>query len=1340
MTTSPSRAEREARQLLTGFFALQCQRAPDALAIDIPNGRPEGRVTATYAELAEFAAAVERRLASVVSGESLVALLFPRTSPATYACQLGVMQAGAAYVSLDPALPDARLADIITDAGPVAILTDDEHLERARQLGLDESRVFVVGDDERAVDSTAAPAWLGPDTLAYVIYTSGTTGRPKGVMIEHRAIVNLIASDVVDLEMRPGDRVAQTSSHSYDSSVEEIWMALAAGATLVVLDDVAVRAGPDVLPWLERERITVWCPSPSLLRATGCRRPDATPQGIRLVYVGGEAMPPDVVSVWAPGRRLVNGYGPTECAVVATRAEMQPGRPIAIGRPIANNLAWVVEGVNGDLREVPPGERGELCLGGRGLARGYWRASDLTAAKFIEHPEFGRLYRTGDLASRTADGELFCYGRRDSQVKVRGHRVELEDVESHLARLPGVRAAACALRGHSLVALLVALDPASPPAPEALASATSEELPSHMVPTRFTIVDTLPMTAGGKLDRPAVSELIDGLAAPVTAVATPPDDPLEALIVACAERALGLEGRVPVDAHLFDELGADSLGAAEIVTALREHAETASLTVRDVYEAATVRRLAARVDRANHDASARVTAAAGGPGSTSAEQPSASASGSATRMTVLQTLWLATTFAVNTAILGVIAVVLLPWLVTTLGLVPFLVALPVLVALGLVLRAVLATALAVAVKRSLIGRYTARREPVWGTFHFRSWVVQRVACRLPWSLVAGTEFHAMLLRALGASIGRNVHLHRGVDLTTGGWDLLTIGDNVTLSQDAALRLVDIGHGIVTAGPITLEDDVTLEVRAGVGPNTRIERGAMLTALSSLSPGARIPTGERWTGVPAEPDGLSPARPAFTRQAREFTPVAHGLIMLAARLGTTALFTAPVVAVAIALALVYDAAAGDLLAWLAAPVWHRTSIVCIGALTFAPLPMTLFADMLVVRALGPIAPGVISPRSLEYVRVWVKTHVVNQAGPWLSGALAWRTWLIGAGMRLGPHAEVSTIIDVIPEQVEMGAGTFLTDGIYLGGPRVHRGTVTMAPTRLGERVFVGNHAVVPCGQQVPDEVLIGVCTVADDSRLQARSAWFGHPAFALARRPDEIDSSAFAPSWPRYVARLFFEAARFVLPLMPVLVAVFWLGTLFRAADVWPRALVFLWVAPAVTLVAGGATVVFVLALKWMLLGRVRPGRHDFWSCWCFRWDLLYVAWQQLARPLLTGLEGTLLLAWYLRAMGARIGRRVLLGRGFAQVVDPDMLQFDDDATVRGLLQAHTFEGRVLKIDRVRVRGRATVGSQALLFYGTDVGAGTRVGAHSVVMKRERLPAGQVYEGCPTRLRATPAEG
>ena len=334
------------------------------------------------------------------------------------------------------------------------------------------------------------------DSLAYIIYTSGTTGRPKGVMVPHRAIANLVAGDIREFGIGPGDRVGQNSSHSYDSSIEEMWMALACGATLVVLDDDVARSGPDLVPWLEREQLTVFCPPPTMLRATGVRSPDRLLPGLRLLYVGGEALTEDVVNVWAPGRRLVNGYGPTECAVVATRADIVAGAPVTIGRPVPGISAWILDET---LAPVPPGEVGELCLGGHGLARGYWQRSDLTAHAFPTHPEFGRMYRTGDRARLTSDGDILCLGRGDSQVKIRGYRVELEEIEARLAAMPGIRSAASRLQAtggrQSLVAFVVP-EPGAAVEMSSLRGALAAQLPSHMVPIQIGVLDDLPVTTG----------------------------------------------------------------------------------------------------------------------------------------------------------------------------------------------------------------------------------------------------------------------------------------------------------------------------------------------------------------------------------------------------------------------------------------------------------------------------------------------------------------------------------------------------------------------------------------------------------------------------------------------------------------------------------------------------------------------------------------------------------------------------------------------------------------------------------------------------------------------------
>jgi non-ribosomal peptide synthetase-like protein len=270
--------------------------------------------------------------------------------------------------------------------------------------------------------------------------------------------------------------------------------------------------------------------------------------------------------------------------------------------------------------------------------------------------------------------------------------------------------------------------------------------------------------------------------------------------------------------------------------------------------------------------------------------------------------------------------------------------------------------------------------------------------------------------------------------------------------------------------------------------------------------------------------------------------------------------------------------------------------------------------------------------------------------------------------------------------------------------------------------------------MPDDVLLGVCTVADDTRIRPGTSWFGHPSFELPRREVvECDRSfTHEPTPIRYLNRLIWELLRFAIPVVPVLVLPIWFKLLADAERglAWP---LFLFAAvPLLSLGMGGFFCLLVLLMKWGLLGRVRPGTHPLWSCWCSRWDFVYVAWAFYARTALTTIEGTLWLTWYLRAMGMQIGRRVVLGSGFAHVVDPDMLHFEDDATVSCQFQAHTFEDRVLKIDHVWIRRGATVGNNAVLLYGADIGARARVAPHSVVMKRESLLAGRSYAGCPTR--------
>ncbi len=1313
--------------LLHEFFERAARLWPERIALDAPPGteRPVRR-TLTYDEARRQSDALANLLRDTVVEECVIAILLPRTSPDVYVAQLAVMKAGAAYTCLDPLFPDEQIRDILRDSRAVVLLTDAAGEARVRGAQLDVPySLDVVAWLALAHDpiESAVPApWLTPRSLAYLIYTSGTSGRPKGVMIEHAAIANLVRGDLPEFSLTPDDRVAQNSSCAYDSSIEETWLALAAGATLVVVDDTAARLGPDLPAWLRRERISVLCPTPTMLRSMGHIDADANLPDLRLVYVGGEALPSDVAEQWAPGGCLVNGYGPTECAVTSVRGKIEPGEVITIGQPVPGVKAWVL---NDALEVVADGQRGELCLGGVALARGYLNDPALTARKFPHHPELGRIYRTGDLVHCDAEGRFHCHGRIDAQVKIRGYRIELEAIEAQLMACAGVREAACKVQGtgpqQKIVAYIIAADAATPPGFDALRSALHLTLPAYMVPSHFGLLARLPTSVGGKLNRAALPVLEVQAPVPNEPILASKDS-LEQKLTLAFQKILGTPSRVSTADDFFGGLGGDSLLAAQLISMLRDDPVTSSLTVRDVYEARTAAGLAKLARTA-------------GESRPVLDRESDRPKGHPALATFVQMLWLLLGLIASASLGYLLLFQALPYLTSSFSSLQLLLLTPLLGIGGFLLYSMLTMAAAVLAKKLLIGRYRPMQAPAWGSFYVRNWMVQQIVRLIPWRILEGTVFQHAVLRALGARIGKRVHIHRGVDLLRGGWDLLDIGDDVTLSQEASLLVVEYQDGQVHVGPIFLENGCTLEIRAGVARHSKLEANSRLAALSFLPAHGHIPRGERWDGVPARPAGQASPPPSIPDGARELSPALHGVVLILARMAVGLFLTLP----AAALALVFwqfegmnVEHAGEMLL----NPWQDAWPLLLGAgLMVLAVPITLILQAIAMRALGQVQEGVISRWSLAYVRVWLKAGILDAASKWLSGTLFWPVWLRAAGMKIGRGCEISTIIDTVPELVEIGAETFFADGIYLAGPRIQQGTVTLAGVRLGKNTFLGNHAVIAAGQKLPDDILLGVSTVADDTIMRSGTSWFGHSPFELPKREIiEVDRGlTHEPSGIRYVSRMFWELLRFALPLAPMLIAVTWLSVLLHVEATTSLVVLLLVVAPAVELGIVATQCVLVLALKWILLGRVRPGIHPLWSCWCSRWDFLYVAWHYWAHGPLAALEGTLVLNWYLRAMGMKIGRHVLLGSGFAHVVDPDMLEFEDGATVNCQFQAHTFEDRVLKIDYVCIRRNATAGNAAVLLYGADIGEYTTVAEHSVVMKRERLLPRRAYAGCPTRV-------
>ncbi len=610
--------EREIGSFLSEMVLARAAEAPEAPALAWGAGA-EVETTVSYGELAARVEALAARLRALeVGAEERVAVCLER-SPELIVTFLAVLAAGGAYLPLDPGYPRERLRFLLRDAGARALVSRREVAGELELAGLSGARLVLLdGEEEGEPGAADEPLPRLPrvdsDQLAYVIYTSGSTGVPKGVAVPHRALASFVhvVARLFGDALGPGDAVLQFSSPSFDASLFEIVAALTAGSTLHLAPREALLPGSGLVELMRRRRIRAAILTPSVLAALPEDAPGRLPE-LATLTTGAEPCPPELAARWSTGRRLINLYGPTEATVIASGAELaaddRDARP-PIGLPLANVTLHVLDR---HLRPVPLGAHGELSIGGAGVARGYLGRPDLTAASFVPDPwsrESGaRLYRTGDRVRRLADGRLDFLGRLDGQVKVRGQRVELGEVETALAAHPEVREAAAALRDGRLVAYVVprsdlapthggaALASALERPPEERRAETSSastwvaglrqwlagKLPESMIPSAFVPLAALPRTPAGKVDRAALPE--PDRAQPAEARAfVPPRTAAEERLAAVWAEVLGVE-RVGAEDDFF-ALGGDSILGIRLVARAAE--EGLHLEPRQVFEHRTL--------------------------------------------------------------------------------------------------------------------------------------------------------------------------------------------------------------------------------------------------------------------------------------------------------------------------------------------------------------------------------------------------------------------------------------------------------------------------------------------------------------------------------------------------------------------------------------------------------------------------------------------------------------------------------------------------------------------------------------------------------------------------------
>jgi len=1290
------------------FFASKA-RAPAHPALIGADASGKPAVTLSYSEVAERAWQLARHLRrlGMASGDR-VAMKLPRGIEAIIA-EIAILAAGGTFVPIDFAAPAERVAYIVADVRAKLLLgVSDEHaaLVQAPVLNLRRAAAAI------AAEATEPFTVVGPQPsdLAYIIYTSGTSGRPKGVMVSHSNARHFVNAEGQVLAIQGSDIVFQGFSYAFDMSIEEIWPALAAGATLFVASEELAGSGPDIAVAIEQGGVTVLHAVPSLVSMIDRELP-----AVRLLNVGGEACPPELVRRWArPGRRMINTYGPTEATVSATFAELSPNEPVTIGRPLPGYEVCIVDA---DLAVITNDRPGELCIAGAGVSAGYVNRPELTADKFrlLDVAADGNVrlvYRTGDLVRRSNNGDLIFLGRIDSQVKIRGYRVELSEIENLILEDRSVRATAVSTHeagplDQILVAYLVPRDGAIVDV-AAIRTRLAVALPKYMIPAAFEILASLPALPSGKVDRarlPPPASLRSTGDAVLIAAATLAE---REVAVDCA--AVLKQAAVSVEADFFDELGGHSLLAAQFVSRLRDNPRYAHVSMGDVYGCRTVRRLAALLDETR-------------PASLKAARPFRPIS--PWRYALCATAQL----AVIIVEIGVAtAMTLAPYFIYLVARSSgFSVVQAVLASLGVVLGVgLVGFAVPPAVKRA-VGPFAPGSYPMWGATYFRWWLFRRSLAFAPLGLLVGTPLIAAYWRLLGARIGCGTLIGAAAFDAP---DLIAIGDGATIGGNSVLNTADVGGGEFHLGRVSVDRHATIGIACIVGRGAHVGANAILEDLSMVPDGVAIGDGERWSGSPARrvPSVAPEGHTEMVKPASPFAATAFAV----AGLALIPLSFGPVLAgIGVATLVGATRSFGDFL--LSTPLIALVYVLTTMALVVA-VKWTV---------LGKVEPRQAPYWSLFHLRLWIAQSVSGSALASLHplyGTLYLRPFYRCLGMRFGKGTEMTTASGLVHDLVSVGERSFVADAAVLGAPHFERGTVSITQTSIGNKSFVGNGALIPSGSRLADNALIGVLSrppvrPAEQARMGA--TWFGSPAIFFPQREKITcfgSALTFEPPAALVAQRLAIEAVRIIMPVTVIAVlSILSVKLLIDAVAAGCSIPMLAALAVGVGLAFGAAALLYAVALKWTLMGRYRSRMAPLWSRFVWLTELVTTNYEFVAVPhFLSHLCGTPFLAACLRLLGVRIGRRVFLDT--TDFTEFDLVSMGDDVAFNrnSGAQTHLFEDRVMKLSRSDIGARATIGAYSTTLYDTRIGEDAALGALSILMKGEELPPGTTWEGSPAR--------
>lgn len=1240
---------------------------------------------------------------------------------------LAILKAGAGYVPIDASYPMDRINHIIDDA-KISVIISEETIANNINPFYNGSLILLDSQsDSISKQSTQRisryESGVNPEDLCYVIYTSGTTGRPKGIMTEHRNVTSFLPSFNKICKLDHRDRIYQGFSLGFDGSVEEIWMAFSNGATLIIGTKDVIGFGNETTRLINENKITFFSTVPTFLSMITEELPT-----VRLIVVSGEQCPPELVTKWAtPQRRMLNVYGPTETTVNTTSEECKPDKPITIGKPLSGYTTYILDK---HMNPVKKGELGELFIGGTGVARGYLNQKDLTKKHFLVNPFNGgkdspsTFYRTGDLVRLNDNEELLFLGRIDNQVKVRGFRIELSEIESVLREHSGIARAVVKVidrEGSKDLAAFVVLDNSTDSFDRnEVLSLLQKRLPPYMIPGYLDIITSIPTLTSGKADRNNLPTATIPLIRTNRTIVKPETD-LEENIAKIWKKVLTIK-EISTRDDFFIDLGGHSLLAAHVVTEIRNTLNISFASIRDIYTYPSVKSLAHYLKAHIEPDIARDNNKKPTKKKLSSKEVFQSLSPfTRSAVVTLQTISLYMFYGLSTMPFVAIYLIYLSIKNNTLSTQTGITIISSMT-LGLFPAMLI---LSIIAKWLIIGRYKPGSYPVWGMYYFRWWLVTRFQMLSGAGFLEGTPLLNLYYRLMGTKVGRNCTFDTS---SISMFDVVTIGENTSIGSETSIAGYIIEDGMLIVGSIDIGNNCFIGMHSSIGINTSIGNNANLDDLSSLADNNSIKADSSHRGSPCQPAKVS-LPDIINNNDKKRHPVIFGILHFLS-------------IYVIELFLFITAIPSIILFYIA---YKADNYVALGLTILLSIPLfelsfCLFLAIFKALILPRTKPGIYSTESFFYLRKWIIDSLFNLSRllilP-LYTTLYLPHWLRMLGAKIGKRAELSIVGITSPDLFVANEESFFADGSIIGGNRYHRGYIEIAQNEIGNRSFIGNNALIPNGVTIGKNNLIGVLSAppTDTMKTPDNTEWLGSPSFRLPHHHKVegfSEEETYKPSKTMILHRLMVDTLRIIIPSIIEILGL--ISLIFSINLICTRTtlpMIFM-LTPFIGMLISLGMAILVVIVKNMLMGEYKPIIKPLWSPYVWYNEVVNGAYEAIGAPMLSLMLGTPFFAWYLRLLGCKIGKNTYINTSL--LGEFDLVEIGDYASIGSgvVIQNHLFEDRIFKADRLTIGDECSIGNNTVVLYDTVMEQGSTIGPLSLLMKGETIPAHTSWHGIPTQ--------